>query len=676
MDYSETTEEKPDELEELRRENGTLRAAVEEYRSMLDKYRTLAECSLAGIYVIQDDRFQYVNPRFLKMLGYEREEDLIGRNFQEVVHEEDRPAEDEVGLLREEAPAYPDLHTFRAIRQDGSVAWLDLSNVAARYMDRPADVGTVVDVTEQKESQEALLQSEEKYRTIIEQIEDGYYEVDLEGNFTFFNDSFVRILGYPADDIMGVNYAKYAVPGQEQSITETFRRVHATGDPALAIAWEIFRKDGARRHIELSVSLIRDRQGRRMGFRGIVRDITERKRVEEELRRHRNHLEELVRERSAELVAANESLKQEVAERTRAEEDLIREKRFSDSVIDSQPGLFYLIDQSGRFLRWNANLEELAGYSHDQMTGVAALDFFVPEDRNLVNERINDVFAKGRASVETRLITKDGTAQPHLMTGVRIELDGEVYLVGVGMDITERKMAEEALTASERELRILSGKLISAQETERQRLAMELHDGIGQALTAIKVRVEGVLRKTQGRLTEEEFTPLRDLIPTIQDSVEEVRRMSRDLRPAMLDTLGILSTIGWLCRQIKSLHPHIAVTKEIDLEEEDVPENLKIVIFRVLQEASNNVAKHSGSDRLLIRVGRSTQGIELVIKDNGVGFDLDSALRLHSDQRGFGLASMKERTTLSGGQYFLRTGPAIGTTIKAVWPSQSLGSSG
>ncbi|MDQ7783067.1 MAG: PAS domain S-box protein [Desulfomonilaceae bacterium] len=676
MEYPEIAAYVIDEIQELRRENRTLRKTVEEYRSMVDKYRTLAECSLAGIYVVQDGRFQYVNPRFLKIMGYEREEDLIGRTFQEVVHEEDRPVGDHEGLWREKDPAYPDLHTFRAIRQDGSVAWLNLSNVAARYMERPADIGTVVDISEQKESQEALLQSEEKYRTIIEQIEDGYYEVDLDGNFTFFNDSFARILGYPTEEIMGVNYADFAVPGEERNIGETFRGVYSSGDPALAIAWEVFRRDGARRHIELSVSLIRDRLGRRIGFRGIVRDITERKRVEEELTRHRNHLEDLVRERSAELVAANESLSREVAERTRAEEELIREKRFSDSVIDSQPGLFYLIDRSGRFHRWNANLEELGGYSHEQMTRKEALEFFVPEDRSLVEERINEVFVKGRASVEAMLITRNGTPIPHLMTGVRIELDGEVYLVGVGMDITERKQAEEALTASERELRILSGKLISAQENERQRLAMELHDGIGQALTAIKVRVEGVLRKTQGLLTEEAFTPLLELIPTIQHSVEEVRRMSRDLRPAMLDTLGILSTIGWLCRQFKSLYPHIAVVKEIDVEEEDVPENLKIVIFRILQEASNNVVKHSGADRLLIRVGPGIGGIELVIKDNGTGFDLGSALRVESDQRGFGLASMKERTKLSGGKYFLRTGPGIGTTIKAVWPSRRVGSTG
>ncbi len=538
-----------DQIEELKRENRSLRSTLTEYSSMLDKYRTLAECSLAGIYVIQNERFQYVNPRFTRMLGYEREEDLIGLDFREVVHEEDRPLVSDPGLRRGKGFVYPDRYTFRAIRKDGSVAWLDLSNVAARYMDQPAYIGTVVDITEQRESEEALLQSEEKYRTIIEQIEDGYYEVDLKGKFTFFNDSFARIPGYLPEDLLGVSYKECAAPQEAQTIDQTFSKVYATGGPARAVVWEICRKDGVRRHIELSVSLIRDRQRHAIGFRGMARDITERKQVEEELRRHRNHLEDLVRERSIELVEANEHLRQEVAERTRA---------------------------------------------------------------------------------------------------------------------------EAALLASEKELRVLSAKLMSAQETERQRVAMELHDGIGQALTAIKVHVESVMKTIPHGQIPAEVAPLWDLIPMIQQTVEDVRRLSRDLRPSMLDKLGILSTISWFCRQFEKLYPNIAMEKRIEIEEAEVPEHLKIVIFRIVQEASNNVAKHSRSDRLTVDLGRRNGGIELVIQDNGVGFDLDSTLMLDSDKRGFGLASMKERTELSGGEYDLLTGPGLGAAIRAFWPPERL----
>jgi len=112
------------------------------------------------------------------------------------------------------------------------------------------------------------------------------------------------------------------------------------------------------------------------------------------------------------------------------------------------------------------------------------------------------------------------------------------------------------------------------------------------------------------------------------------------------------------------------------LAEADVPEPLKIVIYRVLQEASNNVAKHSGANRLTVHLKRSARSITLVIQDNGVGFDLDSALSLERDQRGFGLASMKERTELSGGKYYVRTGVGIGTTIKVVWTWKSLRANG
>ena len=672
MSDAEEREEVFDPLQELENENRSLRSALDEYRSMVDKYRTLAERSLAGIYVIQDDRFQYVNPRLTYILGYEREDDLIGTDFRDVIHEEDRPKALNPESRGGRGLTYPDRNTFRALRKDGSVAWLDLSNVAARYMDRPATVGTVIDITDQRETQEALLQSEEKYRTIIEQIEDGYYEVDLRGNVTFFNDSFARILGHPQENLLGANYREFASSLEAKNIARVFGEVFSTGEPVRALAWEIHRDDGVKRHIELSVSLMRDRRGHCIGFRGVARDVTERKRAEEALRRHRNELEDLVRERSIELIEANEQLTQEVVERRRAEEDLIREKSFSDSLISSLPGIFYVLDEAGRFFRWNENMEAMSGLSGEQLWHSQALDLFIPEDKALVRERIAETFHTGRGSVEATVKAKDGLLIQFFLTGVRIELDGDAFLLGVGVDITERKKAEEALIASEKELRILSSKLITAQETERQGLAMELHDGVGQALTAMKVRLESILKTLPGERIPEERESLWDLIPMIQEMVEDVRRMSMALRPSMLDKLGILSTLNWFFRQFDHVYPSITVEKKIDLEESNIPERLKIVIYRIVQEASNNVSKHGGSDHLSVRLGRKDGGIELVIRDNGQGFDLDAVLGLASDQRGFGLAGMRERAELSGGVFDLRTGPGIGTTIKAFWSAESL----
>ena len=146
-------------------------------------------------------------------------------------------------------------------------------------------MGVSRDITEQKQAREALRESEEKYRTILESIEDGYYEVDIAGNFTFFNDSMCRILGYPKDELMGMNNREYSDKEAAKKVYQVFNKVYSTGNPAKGSGWEILRKDGTKRHIETSVSLIKDSKGHGIGFRGIVRDVTVRKRAEEEIRK-------------------------------------------------------------------------------------------------------------------------------------------------------------------------------------------------------------------------------------------------------------------------------------------------------------------------------------------------------------------------------------------------------
>ena len=141
--------------------------------------------------------------------------------------------------------------------------------------------------------------SEEKYRTILESIEDGYYEVDRSGNFTLVNDSLCRILGYSKNELMGMNYRELMDEKNADQIYETFKRVLNTREAVKGFDNEFMKRDGVRINNELSVSLVQTTEGQEIGFRGIVRDITERKKISEELRMHRDHLEELVRERTS-----------------------------------------------------------------------------------------------------------------------------------------------------------------------------------------------------------------------------------------------------------------------------------------------------------------------------------------------------------------------------------------
>jgi signal transduction histidine kinase len=228
-------------------------------------------------------------------------------------------------------------------------------------------------------------------------------------------------------------------------------------------------------------------------------------------------------------------------------------------------------------------------------------------------------------------------------------------------DITDRKRAEEALRESEARLRLLSSQLITIQENERKRVARELHDGIGQMLTAIKFRVEDTLQKESKGKGESRAKILERVIPMIRESIEEVRRIQMDLRPSILDDLGILATIGWFTREFQKVYSHVSIEKQIDIEETEVPDPLKTVLFRIIQEALNNIAKHSKADFVRLFLKKAEDKIELRIEDNGMGFDLENY------RKGLGLTSMRERAELSGGSFAIESTPGKGTTIRAEW---------
>ena len=220
---------------------------------------------------------------------------------------------------------------------------------------------------------------------------------------------------------------------------------------------------------------------------------------------------------------------------------------------------------------------------------------------------------------------------------------------------------EEGLRESENRLRLLSSQLLTVQEAERKRISREIHDSIGQTLSAIKFGLESKLSQI-GKAPAPPGVSLESIISLTQNGIEESRRIQMDLRPSILDDLGILATIGWFTREFQKVYSQISVEKEIHIEEKDVPDPLKTAIFRVMQEAMNNIAKHSKADLIRLFLHKAEDKIELMIEDNGMGFDLETS------KRGLGLTSMRERTELSGGAFVIESTPGKGTIIRASWP--------
>ena len=223
-----------------------------------------------------------------------------------------------------------------------------------------------------------------------------------------------------------------------------------------------------------------------------------------------------------------------------------------------------------------------------------------------------------------------------------------------------------ALQASESRLRHLSSKLILTQEEERRQLAIELHDGIGQSLTAVKFSIDNILINL-GNPQMDIPAAIRSASKIMKDSIADVRRMQVELRPRILDELGIIVTIHWFCREFRSIYSHICLEIKVDVVENMVEGQLKPAVFRIIQEAFNNAAKYCEGDRIFLSFIEHQGSLVLEIKDNGIGFDLDEVLFSRELSRGLGLDSMRERAELCNGHLDIISSPGKGTIIRGTW---------
>jgi PAS domain S-box-containing protein len=266
--------------------------------------------------------------------------------------------------------------------------------------------GTVVKLYH---SEASLRQNEEKYRTILDNIEDGYFEVDLQGNFTFFNDSVCRILGYSPSEMAGMNNREYMDEKNAKKVFETFNRVYKTGKPTRGFDWEVIKADGSNGHVDASVTAITDEAGNRIGFRGIARDITERKQAERHLREN--------------------------------------EEKYRQLVNHAPAGIYEIDFTQGKLVSVNDVMSEYTGYSKDELLNMSALDFLTQESQKQMSRRINGLMngEKIYGSVEYKARAKDGR-EFWMLVDARYFYDKYGKLKSamvVAQDITDRKRAQE-----------------------------------------------------------------------------------------------------------------------------------------------------------------------------------------------------------------------------------------
>jgi len=231
-------------------------------------------------------------------------------------------------------------------------------------------------------------------------------------------------------------------------------------------------------------------------------------------------------------------------------------------------------------------------------------------------------------------------------------------------EIEERKRMGEALQRSERELHFLSSRLLSIQEAERRRVALELHDSVAQNLVAARMFLKLSLDSTECSALPE--VSLERIFSMLGDCVDELREIIDDLRPSVLEDLGVSNAVDSYCAKFQSLNHDIEVEREITAKERDIPKALKIVIYRILQEALSNISKHSRAKTVKVFLRTKEDGIELGIEDDGAGFDVEDP-QSQGSGHGIGLSSMRERAHLSGGSISIQSRKGTGTTVLVSW---------
>jgi PAS domain S-box-containing protein len=321
----------------------------------------------------------------------------------------------------------------------------------------------------------------------------------------------------------------------------------------------------------------------------------------------------------------------------------------------------------GMILYANENLCQMLGRTRDEMIDRPAAQYFGELAARWQRAVPNGAGARAeRYEVELRTATGRSIVVEVASQQIR-DTDGRVLgRFAVLMDITARA---QALRQSESDVRLLSAQFMAAQELERQRIARELHDSVGQALGGVKFGLETCEAQIAAGATAAAAKTLRQFAGRIQSVVEEVRRISMNLRPSTLDDLGILPTLGWFTREFRTIYHQLELEVQIDLQEDEIAVPVKTAIYRIVQEAFNNVVSHSGARSVRLALRRAGGQIELRIQDDGAGFDTAAFGATDESGRGLGLASMRERGEVTGGRFSLHSARAQGTTVCVSWPS-------
>jgi len=464
--------------------------------------------------------------------------------------------------------------------------------------------------------------------SVIESSDNAIISTSPEGTILSWNPSAGRIFGFSEQEAIG-NSISIIVPEDKKEEHNNTLELLRKGETVGHFETIRIRKNGERIDVSMTASPIKNRAGEVIGISKIARDITKEKQDADKLRKSETQL------KAAQRIA--------------------------------QMGSWEL-DLTSNYFTWSQELYRIYGVNPaEQITFERFVELVHPDDRRLVQSFFE---SKRMFSIEHRIVRPNGETR-YIQVRAEVVSDSEgnaTSLMGIAQDVTDRKRADEQLRSSREQLRALSAHLQFIREEERSRIAREVHDELGQVLTALKMDLSllnhKLLESSAVLPRKMLYEEIRSMSKKVDSTIKSVRKIVTELRPEVLDHLGLKSAIEWQAQEFQArsgvdckLDPHM---ESIEMDDRDG----ETAIFRILQEALTNIARHSGATKVEIFLKKQNGEITMEVRDNGRGISEADLTK----SRSFGLLGMRERALFLGGDVEVKGNPGFGTSVKVQIP--------
>ena len=479
------------------------------------------------------------------------------------------------------------------------------------------------DITVQRQRELVLRETQERYRELVDKAGVAIMIDDEEGDIVFFNDRFAELHGYPVEDMKEQSVDSLVHPDDVERVRRYHRQRMEGVETPSRYEFKGLKKDGSIIYLEVDVVALEEGD-KIVGTRSYFWDVSERKWVEEALR--------------------------ESEERYRA-------------IFEQAADTIVLVDpDTGELSEFNDRAYENLGYTRQEFEKLKLPDFEIIESEEEVAEHIQRILREGSDVFDTKHRTKDNEIRDIQVSSRAISLRGKDYIQSMWRDITEHKRFEEELKQSHEQLRMLSARIQSTREEERSNIAREIHDELGQNLTAIKMDLSWLRKEllpSQGALVGK----TESVSKLVDDTIQRVKRISAELRPGLLDDLGIAAAVEWQAGEFEKVSG-IECGLVLDPEELLLDQERSTAIFRVFQEILSNVARHSEATKVEVSLKAESERVILEVSDNGRGITKEEL----SSPTSLGILGMRERAAQLGGEFKIAGKKGKGTTVTLRFP--------